>query len=186
MLRSHVPRVAEVVLGGALAGVAFGAAGGSELGRTTIVEVLLVLLGGAVIAATIAWSPAGRVHGATSVGLFAALAVLTGLSVTWAVVPSLSYVEAGRTFAYLAVFASAVAGARLFPRAAPVAITGIVLAATAAVTYALAARVWPASLGETEISNRIGQPFQYWNAVGTTAMRCVRCKTASQYSGERL
>jgi O-antigen ligase/polysaccharide polymerase Wzy-like membrane protein/tetratricopeptide repeat protein len=173
VLRSHAPRVAEVALGGALAGVVFGAAGGSELGRTTIVEVLVVLLGGAVVAATIAWSRAGRVHGATSVGLFAALAVLTGLSVTWAVVPSLSYVEAGRTFAYLAVFASAVAGARLFPRAAPVAITGIVLAATAAVVYALAARVWPASLGETEISNRIGQPFQYWNAVGTTAALAI-------------
>jgi hypothetical protein len=173
VLRSHAPRVAEVVLGGALAGVVFGAAGGSELGRTTIVEVLLVLLGGAVVAATIAWSRAGRVHGATSVGLFAALAVLTALSVTWAVVPSLSYVEVGRTFAYLAVFASAVAGARLVPRAAPVVITGIVLAATAAVAYALAARVWPASLGESEISNRIGQPFQYWNALGTTAALAI-------------
>ena len=42
----------------------FGAAGGSELGRTTIVEVLLVLLGGAVVAAAIAWSRAGRVNGA--------------------------------------------------------------------------------------------------------------------------
>ena len=40
VLRSHAPRVAEVILGGALAGVAFGAAGGSELGRTTTVEVL--------------------------------------------------------------------------------------------------------------------------------------------------
>ncbi len=47
------------------------------------------------------------------------------------------------------------------------------LAATAAVLYALAARVWPASIGETEISNRIGQPFQYWNAVGTTAALAV-------------
>src|SRR6185312_3015278 len=58
-------------------------------------------------------------------------------------------------------------------RATPVVITGIVLAATAAVLYALAARVWPASIGETEISNRIGQPFQYWNAVGSTAALAV-------------
>ena len=154
-----------MILGGALAGVAFGAAGGSELTRTTIVEVLVVLVGGAVVAAAVVWSRSGRVHGATSVALFAALAVLTALSVTWAVVPGLAYVEAGRTFAYLALFAAAVAAARLAPRATPVVITGIVLAATAAVVYALAARVWPASLGETEISNRIGQPFQYLSLI---------------------
>ena len=74
MLRPHAPRVAEVVLGAALAGVAFGAAGGSELGRTTTVEVLVVLLGGAVVAAAIVWSRSGRVYGATSVALFGALA----------------------------------------------------------------------------------------------------------------
>ena len=173
MLRSHAPRAADVVLGGALAGVVFGAAGGSELSRTTIVEVLAVLGGGAVVAAAVVWGRPGRVHGATSVALFAALAVLTALSVTWAVVPDLAYVETGRTFAYLAVFAAAVAGARLAPRATPKVITGIVLAATAAVVYALAARVWPASIGENEISNRIGQPFQYWNAVGTTAALAI-------------
>ena len=46
-------------------------------------------------------------------------------------------------------------------------------ALAAAVLYALASRVWPGSLGETEISNRIGQPFQYWNAVGTTAALAI-------------
>lgn len=173
MLRSHAPRAADVVLGGALAGVVFGAAGGSELSRTTIVELLLVVLGGAIVAAALVWGRPGPLHGATSVGLFAALAFVTALSVTWAAVPALAYVEAGRTLAYLAIFAGAVAAARLAPRATPTVIKGIVLAATAAVLYALAARVWPASLGETEISNRIGQPFQYWNAVGTTAALAI-------------
>jgi hypothetical protein len=171
--RAHAPRVAEVAIGAALAGVAFGAAGGSELSRTTIVEVLLVILGGAIVAAAIAWGGSGRQHGALTVALFAALAALTALSVTWAEVPSLAYVEAGRTLAYLAVFAAAVAGARLAPRATPAVVTGIVLAATAAVLYALAARIWPGSIGESEISNRIGQPFQYWNAVGSTAALAV-------------
>jgi hypothetical protein len=173
VLRSHAPRAADVVLGGALAGVAFGAAGGSELSRTTIVEILVVLVGGAVVAAAVAWGRPGPVHGTICVALFAALAVVTAMSVTWAVVPDLAYVEAGRTFAYLAAFAAAVAGARLAPRATPTVIKGIVLAATAAVVYSLAARVWPGSIGETEISNRIGQPFQYWNAVGTTAALAI-------------
>jgi hypothetical protein len=143
------------------------------LSRTTIVEVLVVLLGGVVVAAAVLWSRPGRLHGGTTLALFAALAFLTALSVMWAVVPGLAYLEAGRTLAYLAVFAAAVAAARLAPQATPVVIKGIVLAATAAVLYALAARVWPASLGENEISNRIGQPFQYWNAVGTTAALAI-------------
>ncbi|MEA2363031.1 MAG: hypothetical protein QOD71_2176 [Thermoleophilaceae bacterium] len=132
-----------------------------------------MLLGGVVVAAAVLWSRPGRLHGGTTLALFAALAFLTALSVMWAVVPGLAYLEAGRTLAYLAVFAAAVAAARLAPQATPVVIKGIVLAATAAVLYALAARVWPASLGENEISNRIGQPFQYWNAVGTTAALAI-------------
>jgi O-Antigen ligase len=162
-----------VGVGAALAGVAFGAAGGSELSRTTIVEVLAILAGGALVAAAIAWGGDGHRPGAVPVALFAALAALTALSITWAEVPSLAYVETGRTLAYLAIFAGAVAGARLAPRATPAVITGIVLAATAAVLYSLAARIWPASLGENEISNRIGQPFEYWNAVGSTAALAI-------------
>lgn len=173
MSRAHAPRVAEVVIGAALAGVAFGAAGGSELSRTAVVEVLLVIVGGAVVAAAIVWGGSTKQYGAVSVALFGALAVFTALSVTWAGVPSLAYVEAGRTLAYLALFAAAVAGARLAPRATPAVVTGIVLAATAAVLYALAARIWPASIGVNEISNRIGQPFQYWNAVGSTAALAI-------------
>jgi hypothetical protein len=166
-------RLAAVVVGGALAGVAFGAAGGTELTRTTVVEILMVLLGGAVVAVAIVWGRRGTLYGASSLLLFALFAALTALSVTWAIVPELSYVEAGRTLAYLAVFAAGVAGARLAPRGTHVVIKGILIAAIAAVGYALAARVWPASIGENELSNRIGQPFEYWNAVGTTAALAV-------------
>ena len=165
--------VATLLLGATLAGVAFGAAGGTQLGRTTVVEVLMVLLGGAVVAAAVVWGSPGPLYGAVSLFLFAALAALTALSVTWAIVPELAYIEAGRTLAYLAVFAAGVTGARLAPRWGHVAIKGIVLAATAATAYALAARVWPGSIGETEISNRIGQPFEYWNAVGSTAALAI-------------
>jgi tetratricopeptide (TPR) repeat protein len=171
--RVRLDWVATALVGGALAGIAFGAAGGTQIGRTTVVEVLMVLLGGAVVAAAVVWGRRGPIYGATSLLLFAALAALTALSVTWAIVPELAYIETGRTFAYLAVFAAGVAGARLAPRGTHVAIKGIVLAATAAVTYGLAARVWPGSIGENEISNRIGQPFEYWNAVGTTAALAI-------------
>ena len=153
----------------ALAGIAFGAAGGTELTRSTLVEVATVLAGGAVVAVAVAAGRRGPLHGATSLVLFALLALVTALSITWAIVPELAYVEAGRTLAYLALFAAGIAGARLAVHAGPAVLKGILLAAMAAVAYALVARVWPGALAENELSNRIGQPFQYWNAVGTTA-----------------
>jgi tetratricopeptide (TPR) repeat protein len=161
--------IAALILGAALAGIAFGAAGGTELSRTTITEVLTVLAAGAVVAVAVAWGRRGPVYGATALSLFALLAFITALSITWAIVPELAYIEAGRTLTYLAVFAAGIAGARLAAHAGPVVMKGILLAAIATVAYALLARVWPGSLAENEISNRIGQPYQYWNAVGTTA-----------------
>jgi O-Antigen ligase len=165
--------VGAVLLGGALAGVAFGAAGGTELTRTTTVEILMVLVGGVVIAAGVLWGRRGPLYGATSLVLFAALAGLTALSVVWSQVPDLAYIEAGRTFAYLATFAAALAAARVAPQASPVVVKGILIGALAAVAYALASRIWPGTLAENELSNRIGQPFQYWNAVGTTAALAI-------------
>ncbi|HVD57439.1 MAG TPA: hypothetical protein VNC17_11405, partial [Thermoleophilaceae bacterium] len=160
-------------VGAALAGIAFGAAGGTELTRTSVVEVLTMLAAGVVVAAGVAWGRRGPLYGATALLLFALLAFVTALSVTWAIVPELAYIEAGRTLAYLAIFAAGVAGARLATHAAPAVIQGILLAALAAVAYALLSRVWPGTLAEDELSNRLGQPFQYWNALGTTAALAI-------------
>lgn len=165
--------IAAVILGGALAGIAFGAAGGTELTRTTTVEVLMVVVCAAVIAVGVLWGRRGPLYGATALVLFAALAALTALSVIWSQVPDLAYIEAGRTFAYLATFAAALAAARVAPQASPVIIKGILIGALAAVAYAIASRIWPGTIAENELSNRIGQPFQYWNAVGTTAALAI-------------
>ena len=162
-----------MLIGGALAGISFGAAGGTELTRTSIVLVLMVLVSTIVVAAAVLWGRRGPLYGATALVMFALLAALTALSVLWSVVPELAYIEAGRTFAYLATFAAAIAAARLAPDAAAVIVKGVLIGALAAVAYALASRIWPGSLAETELSNRIGQPFQYWNAVGTTAALAI-------------
>jgi hypothetical protein len=162
-----------LILGAALVGIAFGAEGGTELTRTSVTGVLMVLASGAVIAAAFLWGRSGSAHGMTTLLLFALLAFITAVSILWSIVPELSYVEAGRTFSYLAVFAAAVAGVRLAPRAAPQLLLGILIAATVAVAYALASRVWPAALAENEVSNRLGQPFDYWNAVGCVAAMAV-------------
>jgi O-antigen ligase len=166
-------RAFPLILGGALVAVAFGARGGTELTRTSVTEVALILVGAVVLAITFLWGRPGRPHGRTTVLLFALLALLTALSVLWSISPELTYVEVGRTFAYLAVFTAAVAGARLFPRAAPQVLVGLLIGAVIPVGYSLASRVWPGTLAENEVSNRLGQPFDYWNAVGSVAAMAV-------------
>jgi tetratricopeptide (TPR) repeat protein len=164
--------VSAVLLGGALGGVAFGAAGGTALGRTVTVEIAMVVVGGLLVAAGVLL---GRrpLHGAGALLAFAALAALTALSIVWSAVPELAYVEAGRTLAYLATFAAAIAAARAVPSAGPAVVQGVLLAASAVVAYSLASRIWPGTLAEYELSNRIGAPYQYWNAVGSTAAMIV-------------
>jgi hypothetical protein len=166
MSRVYAASAASAVV---LAAVAFLAKGGSELGRTTVAELLLVGVGAALVAAALLSRRRGPLYGAVPVLLFAALTGITALSVKWSVVPELSFVEAGRAFSYLAVFAGAVALARLAPRASPVLIRGVLAAAVAICAYALASRVWPGALAQNEFYARVGQPFGYWNAVGATA-----------------
>ncbi|HEX6738278.1 MAG TPA: O-antigen ligase family protein, partial [Vicinamibacteria bacterium] len=162
-----------VLLGAVLAGVAFGAGGGTQLGRTSVTELLLILLCGAVAAAAVLRAPSGRMYGGLTLAAFAAYAAVIALSITWSVAPELTYVEAGRMLAYLAAFAAAVAAARLAPRASATAVKGVLIGALAVVGYALASRVFPGTLAPNELSNRIGEPFGYWNAVGTTAAMVV-------------
>jgi tetratricopeptide (TPR) repeat protein len=171
--RSRVSAASAALLGLAFAAVAFGAAGGTELGRTSVVEMLVTLCGAALVAAAILRAPRGRVPGSVAVLLFGALAAVTALSVAWSISPELSFVEAGRTFCYLAVFAGAVAAARLWPREAPALAKALLIATGVVVVYALGSRVFPGSLAANELSARIGEPYGYWNAVGTTAAMAV-------------
>ena len=173
MSRSHARAASTILLGAAFAGVAFGAAGGTELGRTTAVELILVVLGGLGVAAALLWGPPGPLHGGLGLTALAALTALTALSVTWSIAPDLSFEDAGRMLAYLAVFAAAIGAGRMAPRAAPAVLHALLLGAGLVVIYGLASRVWPNALAENEISNRLGQPYGYWNAVGTTAAMMV-------------
>ena len=136
-------RAFPLILGAAIVAVAFGARGGTELTRTSITEVALILVGAGVLAVTFLWSRPGHPYGRTTVILFALLALLTSLSVLWSISPELSYIEVGRTFAYLAVFTAAVAGARLFPRAVQEVLWGLLIGAVIPVGYALASRARP-------------------------------------------
>ena len=173
MSRSHASAASVAVIAAALAAVAFGAGGGTVLGRTTVVEVLLVLVGGPLAAAAVAFARPGLLYGGVPLLALGALTALSAISITWSIAPELSFVDTGRMLAYLAVFAAAIGAGRLFPLGAPVLLKAIVLAGTAVVAYGLASRVWPGSLAANELSNRLGEPYGYWNALGTTAALMV-------------
>ena len=160
---------ASAALGAILAAVALLARGGNDVGRMAAVEIVIVLAGGIVLAAAVALAARDRpLYGAVALICFAVLTAVTALSMNWSIAPDETLEEAARSFAYLAIFAAAVAGARLAPRAAPVVVRGILLAAVAVVLYALASRVWPGAFDDA-LGARLGEPYDYWNALGATA-----------------
>ena len=170
---SVVAKALPAIAGGAFAGIAFAAKGGTELTRTTITEIVIVLASGCIVAAAFLWGRRSTSYGVTTLLFFTLLAFLTAASVLWSITPELTYVEAGRTFAYLALFGAAVAVGRLAPKAAPALLIALLIGAVVPVAYGLASRIWPAALAENEVSNRLGQPFDYWNALGCVAAMAV-------------
>jgi tetratricopeptide (TPR) repeat protein len=160
---------ASAGLGAAFAAVAFVAEGGQLLGSATAVEVALIAGCGLLAAAAIVWGRGGGLSGAITLVLFGLLAALTALSVTWSITPDASWIEANRTFAYLAVFAAAIGAARLAPNGWLVLLRGLLIAITVVTAYALASRIWPASIAPDDLYSRLAQPYGYWNALGLTA-----------------
>jgi len=172
--RPGAPTFLGAGLGLLLGVVAFGAAGGLTIGRTTWVEVALVALGGGAVAVALLAGDrrpgmGGRLHGGLALLALAALAALTALSIIWSLAPSDSWLEANRLLAYLAAFAGAVALARLLPAAWPGVLHGIAFACVAVCGWALLTKVLPGALAEEEPYARLRAPLEYWNAVGLMA-----------------
>jgi hypothetical protein len=156
-----------------LAALAFYAQGGVAVGPNTYAEVLLVagggLLGATALAAPGRHARGAPVHGGLSLGLFGVLTLWTAFSIVWSVDPSTSWLEASRTFAYLAAFGGGVALVRLLPGHWSSLLSGVALASVVVCAYALLTKVFPEWLAEEEIFGRLRAPFGYWNAVGLLA-----------------
>ena len=160
---------ASVAFGAAFATVAFVAKGGSDLATLTWVELALVIGCSLVVVAAVVHGRKGAFDGGFALLVFVALAGVTALSVLWSIQPDQSWLEANRTLAYLVVFASGIALARLAPDGWAVLLRAMLVAVTVVVAYALASRVFPGSLAANDLYARISQPYGYWNAVGITA-----------------
>ena len=160
---------ASAALGATLAAVALLARGGNDTGRMAAVEISIVLIAGLVVAAAVLLLRRDEpLHGSVALTCFAVFTAITALSMTWSIAPDDTLQEAARSFAYLAIFAAAVAGARIAPEGSAVVVRAVVVAATAVVVYALASRIWPGSFGDA-LGARLGEPYDYWNALGATA-----------------
>jgi hypothetical protein len=161
--------VFAALLAGLVCFVTFVAKGGLSLESMTTAEIVLTLLAAALTAAAITLAAGStRSYGMWCVGLLLAFAALTALSVVWSVAPAASWLDAGRMFAYAAVFGAAVALVRVAPERWPAVLGGVTLAAVVVCAYALATKVFP-SLAPSSTYARLQEPFGYWNAIGLLA-----------------
>jgi O-Antigen ligase len=169
----RVGLISDLLLGVALATgfcvIVFAATGGTDLGPTTWVEIVLTAIGAACAIAVVLLGARGPAWGVVAVGLFAALAALTYLSIAWSVQPAASWVEANRTLSYLAAFGAAVALARLAPTRWSALVGAVAGVAVVTCGYALLAKVFPATINAQDHLGRLQVPFSYWNATGLMA-----------------
>jgi O-Antigen ligase len=116
---------------------------------------------------------AGRVPLAWGgVGLLTAFALWSALSVTWSVVPDLSWLAANRALAYAAVAAIALVAARSSRDAPSLVAIGFATVSVLVVLYGLGGKIIPEihigafSLDPGGQFPRLREPIGYWNAEG--------------------
>jgi hypothetical protein len=158
-----------ILLAIGLAAVGLRAGGGLLLAPTAKVEIWLDVVGGLCAAIAVLAVREQRWWGGVTIAWFAALALLTALSITWSIVPSNSWLEANRTIAYLMIFAAAVVGARAVGAWWSAVLGALCAASTAICAYAILTKVFPGALAAADPYARLREPYQYWNAVGLTA-----------------
>jgi O-antigen ligase len=153
-----------------------------DLGPMTTFEILLTLGGGVLLASAVLLAPAERPalgrpgYGQWPLALLLALTGLTALSVVWSVQPDESWQEASLLLAYSALFASAIALARVAPARWEAVLAGVLLASVVVCAYALLTKVLPGQLDANDTYARLRVPYGYWNAIGlTAAMGIVAC-----------
>jgi hypothetical protein len=160
------------LVGAALAGAMF-AGDASDVGGTLPVGGAAAgLLAAALVVVALGRLPAPRLgrSGAVLVAAMIALAVWTGATVAWSIVPDRSWDSFNRTVAYAAFLGLgivlATAGGRFSARLAA-SMLSLVIAIT--LTWALLAKAVPALDPEGDRVARLREPVGYWNALALLA-----------------
>jgi hypothetical protein len=155
------------------AAFAHGAASQPEEAR---LQVAVSLLSVAALAALL-WHPRLRVTappaGSAGLGLLAAFAAWSGLSLAWSLDPSATWTELNRAIAYVLVVALALAAGSWHRRAVWHAALGYAGIALLVALYALGGKVAPGvsvdglvHLDQVSALGRLRVPLEYWNALG--------------------
>jgi hypothetical protein len=164
-----------LALGAALCALAFvttgGTTDGTNLAPNTWAQIVLVLIAAVFGLAAVALCARARAWGAVSLGLFAALAAVNLLSISWSVQPANSWLDTNLTLSYVAAFAGGLALARIAPERWAAIIGAVVVLTVVVSGYSVLAKVFPATIdpGQTLFGARLSAPFGYWNAVGLMA-----------------
>ena len=179
MATSSAPRApaAGVLLAALVAAVAYAAYADGAVGipEETRVQVGLAAVG---LLAAVGWLWTGALRPRASglawagLGLLAAFAVWSAVSVLWSVAPDRTWTEVNRALAYsLAALLAVAVGASLPHASRRVAVAYLVLA-TVTAAYALGGKVAPGlhvdglfDLDQTARVPRLRAPLQYWNAL---------------------
>jgi hypothetical protein len=165
-LSAHTDLATGVALAAGLTLITFIAGVGDALGSNTWVQLVLIAIGVALCLAVLIVGAAAPRCGLASLVLFAAVAAFTAMSIAWSVQPDNSWLEANRTLSYLAVFAGAMALARLFPERWAGVVGAVALCSAAIGLYALIVKVFPETFDAHGTIGRVYLPIGYWNATG--------------------
>jgi O-Antigen ligase len=106
-----------------------------------------------------------------ALGLLAAFALWTALTVDWSISPGETWLEANRAVAYAVFAALAVVVGASLPRAGSRVALGYVAVATAVALYALAGKV--GVVDHADELSRLREPLGYWNALAVFCAMAV-------------
>ena len=148
-----------------------GATGGADLAANTWAQIALVLIAAAVGCAALGLSAKGRAWGVVSLAVFAALAALILVSISWSVQPDSSWQDGNLTLAYIAAFGIGIALARVAPERWAGLIGAVAVVAVTVCGYSLLGKVFPATVApeQARLAARLSAPYGYWNATGLVA-----------------
>lgn len=166
-----------LLLAASLCLVTFVAGGGLNPETSIDVEIAITVGSGLLAASAILLAPGDRrFRGILPAALLLAFAALSAISIAWSVTPNASWQEAGRVFAYAALFIAAVALVRAAPQRWSSVLGAVALAAVVTCGYALLTKVLPSALDPTDTYARLRAPYGYWNATGLAAgMGVIAC-----------
>jgi O-antigen ligase len=133
---------------------------------TALVAAGAFLYGGGVrpAASPLAW---------TGVGLLAAFAVWTGVTILWSVTPDRSWMSLNRALAYALCVVLALAVGSSLPRARERLARGLAIIAVPVALYALGGKTLPQLFDHAGNLTRLRAPFGYWNALALFAVMAL-------------